>query len=375
MNLVPANSLSAGFFSEQAELENAALRVLRSGWYILGTETECFEEEFAEWLGVPFAVGVANGTDALMLALRVSGVGVGDGVFTVSHTAVATVAAIEMLGATPLLVDVDRQTLTMCPDSLRSAVHCAAGYGIPLKAVVPVHLYGHPCDIKAIMEVAEHFGLQVIEDCSQSHGAEFAGRKTGSFGHLAAFSLYPTKNLGAFGDAGVIATGDSVLAEQLRMLRQYGWKERNNSEMPGVNSRLDELQAALLRVRLRSLDARTKRRQSIARQYEQQFGMLLQTPVIKPHCSHVFHQYVVRSGDRDGLQQRLREAGVATMIHYPKAVHQQTAYAGRLPVVSSLETTESEVPGILSLPMFPEMSDDMVQQVCSAVSACGSRVS
>lgn len=368
--MIPTNDVLAGYNAQSAEIDAAVLRVLRSGWYILGREVEAFECEFAAWLGSGFAVGVANGTDAIMLALKALGVKPGEGVLTVSHTAVATVAGIEMAGAIPLLVDIDPETCTMCPTSLAKAIRVAECCRVVCRAVMPVHLYGHACDMEAICGVVREHGLLLIEDCSQSHGALFRGRMTGTFGDAAAFSLYPTKNLGALGDAGVVTFAEQAAADRTKMLRQYGWQERNRSELPGVNSRLDELQAAILRVRLKGLDAANERRQAIAAIYDRGLrGLPLQLPVCRPDCLHVYHQYVIQTQDRGRLQERLREAGVSTMVHYPHPVHLQPAYASRLPPVDQLTNTERIVPQVLSLPMFPEMTETQASAVVRAVIA------
>lgn len=366
--MIPTNDLLAGYLQHRADIDEAVRRVLGSGWYILGAEVEAFEREFADWVGVGTAVGVANGTDALMLALRASGVQPGDGVFTVSHTAVATVAGIEMAQAVPLLVDIDEQSCTMDARKLMEAIHSAKRLGIRCRAVVPVHLYGNPCDMRSIASVAAEHGLVIVEDCSQSHGARFDGQMTGTFGTAAAFSLYPTKNLAALGDAGVIVSDSPELGRLLRQLRQYGWQERNNSLVPGVNSRLDELQAAILRVRLKHLDEANRQRQEIARVYDKG---LQELPVMLPsrgeNCVHVYHQYVIRVDRRDELQAFCRDQGVSTMIHYPLPVHQQSAYGGRLPNVGTLEVTERLVSSILSLPMSPTQSLETTRRVIKVV--------
>lgn len=369
--MIPTNDLLAGYRTDQEKIDAAVQRVLQSGWYILGNEVESFEHEFAHWLGARHAVGVANGTDALMLALRAAGVRPGDGVLTVSHTAVATVAAIEMASAVPLLVDVEEQYYTIDPNSLEEGIRKAEQMGLTCRAVVPVHLYGQSCDMRAVCRVAEKYGLSVVEDCSQSHGATFEGITTGTIGVAAAFSLYPTKNLGAIGDAGVIVTGCADLAETVKQMRQYGWRERNNSLIAGVNSRLDELQAAILRVKLTGLTTANERRQSIAAAYDAGLkGLNLRLPQARHGCRHVYHQYVVRVNDRDSVQDRLRRRGVATMVHYPRPVHRQAAYEGRLPAVTSLDVTDRIVSEILSLPMFPGLSDEGIAQTIGALQEC-----
>ncbi len=294
------NSPKAGYLAHQQEIDDAIARTLASGWYILGKEVAAFEEEFAAYLGVGHAVGVASGTDGLRLALRALGIGPGDLVFTVSHTAVATVAAIDMVGATPVFVDIDPATFTMHPERLAEAI-AQAPPGQP-KAVLPVHLYGHPADLTAITEICRRHDLRLIEDCSQSHGAVWDGKKTGAWGDIGVFSCYPTKNLGALGDAGVVVTDDAELNTQLRLLREYGWRERYVSAIPGENSRLDEMQAAILRVKLRYLDTGNARRRALAARYDALLADADVTlPQARPEAVPVYHQYVIRSDRRDEL--------------------------------------------------------------------------
>jgi len=257
------NPLLLSYQEHKEEIDAAISRVLESGWYILGEEVRSFEKEFSKYIGVNHGIGVGNGTDAITLALKACGIGPGDEVITVSHTAVATVAAIELSGATPVLIDISPDTYTLDPDHLKEAITPKT------KAVLPVHLYGHPADMDRIIPIAEEHDLYVIEDCAQSHGSIHHRKKTGSLGDIAAFSFYPTKNLGAIGDGGMVVTDDANLAEQVRLLRQYGWKERNKSSIPGLNSRLDEVQAAILRVKLQYLDSENLRRRSIANIYKQ----------------------------------------------------------------------------------------------------------
>lgn len=283
---------------------------------------------------------MANGTDALRLALESAGVRPGDRVATVSHTAVATVAAIELAGAVPVLVDIDPATFTIDVNQLKKLRN--------IRAIVPVHLYGHPANMRAILE----HGAPVIEDCAQSHGASIDGRKTGTFGAAAAFSFYPTKNLGALGDGGAIATNDSKIAERARLLREYGWRERYVSEIRGVNSRLDALQSAILRVKLRHLDAENARRREIAAEYSSALANSgLKLPADAP--GHVYHQYVIRSTERDALRAKLAAQGIGTLIHYPVPVHLQPAYVHLQR--GAMQQTESAAREVLSLPMYPEL--------------------
>jgi len=358
----------ARYRARRVEIDEAIQRVLESGWYILGREVEAFEQEFVAYLGARHAIGVASGTDGLHLALRACGIGPGDGVVTVSHTAVATVAAIELAGAIPILVDIDPDSYTMAPQSLEDALRvCARDDQLAgrVKAVIPVHLYGRSADMAAIGSITRKHGLRVIEDCSQAHGAVYEGDKVGTLGDLGVFSLYPTKNLGALGDAGVVSTSDAELAERICMLREYGWRQRNHSELAGLNSRLDELQAAVLRVGLRYLDADNAARRALAALYDSAFsGSPLVPPLQDARGPSVYHQYVIQTQGRDALRARLKEAGVQTLIHYPESVHQQPAYAGRLPAVVPLEHTEAAVRRILSLPMYPELTAESAHRVC-----------
>jgi dTDP-4-amino-4,6-dideoxygalactose transaminase len=366
---VPQANPGASYRALQAEIDEAVQRALASGWYILGQEVRAFEAEFAAWLGCGGVTGCGNGTDAIALALRGLGIGTGSTVVTVSHTAVATVAAVEMVGATPLLVDIDPVHFTMDPHEL-SAVLAGPPPGLPpIRAVLPVHLYGQPADLDAIAATCRQHGALLIEDCAQAHGARLHGRRVGTFGDAATFSFYPTKNLGALGDGGAVATPDAARAGELAALRQYGWHKHYISDSAGVNSRLDELQAAILRVKLRHLDAGNARRQEIAAQYDSALaGSSIAAPVRRPGAEHVYHLYVVRTARRDAVQARLREAGIGTGIHYPMPVHQQPAYAGRVATgPSGLHHTEAASREILSLPLYPELTDQQVAAVCRAL--------
>lgn len=360
--MIPQSNPKAGYLAHQAEVEAAIARVLHSGWYILGEEVAAFEREFASALGASWGVGVANGTDAVELALRACGVAAGDAVLTVSHTAVATVSAIARIGAYPLFVDIDPRRYTMAPESLRAVLNTPQG--AVAKAVVVVHLYGQPADMPPIMSTTCERGLPVIEDCAQAHGAALAGRPVGTWGEMGCFSFYPTKNLSALGDGGALIGNDTAQGEQVRLLREYGWRTRYVSEEFGLNSRLDELQAAILRVKLSYLDRDNARRQSIARQYDAALDRL---PLVRPSrykdCDHVFHQYVVGVDGRDALREALRTQGVGSLVHYPLAVHQQPAYSNPAWRPIALPHTESTVGRILSLPMYPELSDEQVGEI------------
>ena len=366
MEPIPQTNPKANYLAHKEAIDEAIARVLESGWYILGGEVAAFEREFAAYLGGRHAVAVASGTDALYLALRACGVGPGDFVCTVSHTAVATAAAIRLCGASPIFVDIASDRYTMDPDRLEDSIRRFRG-GL-LKAVVPVHLYGYPADMRAILEIARRHGLRVVEDCAQSHGADFQGKRTGTWGNIAAFSFYPTKNLGALGDGGMVVTGDPDLAERVRLLREYGWKERYISSVDGVNSRLDELQAAVLRVKLRHIDVENGYRMKVAEVYHSLLsGSGLILPRTDPESTHVYHQYVVRTSRRDALKAHLTERGIGTLIHYPVPVHRQPAYAERLRGAQPLPNTEEIAGQILSLPMFPELGEEKARIVAREI--------
>ena len=360
--MIPQANPHAQYISHQAEIDQAIARVLEKGRYILGEEAAAFEHEFADYLGVRFGVGVGSGTEALHLALRACGVGPGDEVITVAHTAVATVAAIELCGATPVLMDIDPRSFTLDPTKLEAAITPAT------RAVIPVHLYGQSADLEPILSIARKRRVRVIEDCAQSHGAMYDGRRTGAWGDMACFSFYPTKNLGAIGDGGFVATDDPQLAENARLLREYGWRERYVSDVAGWNTRLDELQAAILRVKLRALDADNARRRCLAAMYDEWLAACpVVLPMEMPYGQHVYHLYVVRAERRDALRVFLKERGIGSLIHYPVPVHLQPAYRGRLGDVGSLPETERAAREVLSLPMFPELTEAEVRQVAEAV--------
>lgn len=370
---VPVANPGAGYLALKPEIDAAVARALASGWYILGAEGKAFEAEFAAWLGTERAVGCANGTDALALALRALDIGPGCTVVTISHTAVATVAAIEMVGATPLLVDIDPAHYTMDPAELSEVLGHPPGHLPPIRAVIAVHLYGQSADLDAILPICARHGVALIEDCAQAHGATWRGQKLGTFGAIGTFSLYPTKNLGALGDGGIVATNDTARADRLMALRQYGWHQHYISDEVGVNSRLDEIQAAILRVKLKYLDAQNTRRQNIAAAYDAALtGTALHKPARRANASHVFHLYVTRTQHRAEIQAQLRAAGIASGIHYPAPVHVQPAYRGRIALgPSGCAATERAATEILSLPMFPELSDAQILTVTTALTALG----
>ncbi len=354
----------AQFEALRQELMPVLERVSASGWYILGEEVARFESAFAAYTGAAQSIGVANGTDALALALRAVGVQPGDEVISVSHSAVATTAAIELIGAVPVFCDIDSATRGMDPQGLQPLLSTRT------KAIVPVHIYGQPCAIVEIAAFAKRNGLALVEDCAQAHGARVDGRHVGTFGDLGAFSFYPTKNLGAMGDGGAVITNDAHLAERVRLLRQYGWRERYVSEIAGWNSRLDEMQAALLSVKLKHLENWNERRRAIAQHY---CGVLdgerLTAPPTCPGTLPAMHLCVIESNERGPLQEWLRERGILCGIHYPQAIHQQPAYAKRVRTAGKLERTEYLYRRILSLPLYPELSDTQVERVAGAIKA------
>ena len=362
MSTVPFNDLRRQAVGLPDAIDTAIRRVLDRGWFILGEELRCFEQEFAAYCGAAYAVGVASGTEALYIALKAIGVEPEDEVITVANTCVPTVAGIAMTGAKPVLVDVDHVSRTMSPDGLARAVTPRT------KAIVPVHLYGQPADLPAILSVAGKYGIPVVEDAAQAHGARIGGRHAGTLGSAGCFSFYPTKNLGALGDAGMILTNVSDLADRARLLRNYGQRERNRSEGPGINSRLDELQAAVLREKLPHLDEWNARRREIAGRYslllrEAQVG--LPTPVAGTESAH--HLFVIEVARRDLFREACRLRGVETAIHYPLPVHLQPAYAflgygrGDFPVSEALCQT------VVSLPLFPELADEEIETVARVV--------
>jgi dTDP-4-amino-4,6-dideoxygalactose transaminase len=358
-----ANPL-AQFHSYQDEIEAVVLKVLRSNRYILGEEVEALETEFADYIGVYSAIGVANGTDALEIAIRALNIGPGDEVITVSHTAVATVAAIEAAGAIPVLVDVDPIYYTLNPEQLQEVLTPKT------RAVIAVHIYGQAADLDAISQFCTENNLFLIEDVSQAHGAKWKGKRLGSIGHIACFSCYPTKNLGAIGDAGLITTNDAKLSNKVRTLREYGWQNRYISDHVGRNSRLDELQAAILRIKLRHLDSDNSKRQQIAAQYSKLLdNESMQLPTTKNYAEQVFHLYVIRTAKRNQLIEHLKKLDIQAGIHYPMPIHLQPAYKNHLRTATNMKVTEKLAKEVLSLPMYPELVNQQINYVVKAVNS------
>lgn len=364
MNRIPFLDLKAINAEQRDDLVDAFARVLDKGWYVMGEELAAFETEYARWCGAPHAVGVANGLDALILALRAMDIGPGHEVIVPSNTYIATWLAVSHVGARPVPVEPDESTFNLDPSLIDAAVTPRT------RALMPVHLYGQACDMDAILAVARRRGLRVIEDGAQAHGAAWAGQRIGTHGDAVAWSFYPGKNLGALGDGGAVTTSDSILADRIRVLRNYGSRVKYHNEVIGANSRLDELQAALLRVKLRSLDAGNARRREIASHYTAGLrgpGLIL--PRTSVAAEHVWHLYVVRHPQRDRLAAALSTAGIGTVVHYPVAPHLQPAYASLGYGPGSLPISEGIHREVLSLPIGPTQTDAQTDAVIEAVNA------
>jgi dTDP-4-amino-4,6-dideoxygalactose transaminase len=362
-NSIPLVDLRSQYEPLREEIRNAWDEILNSMNLFLGPNVQAFEREFAEYCGVSNAIGVSDGTSALHLALRACGIGPGDEVITVSHTFIATAEAILLSGAKPVFVDIDPQTYTMDISQIESRLSPNT------RAILPVHLYGQCADMDPILEIASRHGLFVIEDACQAHGAEYKGRKAGSIGNLAAFSFYFSKNLGAYGEAGMVTTNSPELAQGVRMMRDHGSLKRYYHECLGWNGRLDELQAAALRIKLRHLDQWNELRRQNASVYHQALKNLdIVLPSVAAGNRHVYHLYVIQTQNRDALRQYLNERGVGNGIHYPVPVHLQESFAQFSDGYGSLPVTEELVGQILSLPMYPELSREQVNQVSSEIS-------
>jgi len=358
----------AAYLEHENEINDAINKVLRSGHYILGQQVAAFEEELADSLSVSNAIAVGCGTDALQLGLLAHGIGPDDVVITASHTAVATVAAIELCGAHPLLIDIDPESFTISPALLEETIATYDGPG-EVRAIIPVHIYGHAADMRSITDIAHRHGIFVLEDCAQAQGAKYMGLAVGSLGDAAILSFYPTKNLGAFGDGGALISNNSQFSEKAMELRQYGWKERFISHSPGMNTRLDELQAGILRVQLRHLEPQNERRREIAQRYNRSLNQArIETPRIAEDIDHVFHQYVIQSEDRASLMSHLKKQKIGVAIHYPTPIHQQPAYLERIAIgAGGMTHTEAASKNILSLPMYPQLTDSEVDRVCDEI--------
>jgi len=356
---IPLIGLERQIRSIKDELNRAVSRVIEESWFVLGGNLERFEKEFAEYCGTKFAVGMASGTDALLLSLKALDVGPGDEVLVPCNTFIGTAEAVTHAGATPVFVDVDPRTYDIDVSEVKPTAKA--------KAVIPVHLYGQPADMDAIREFAERHDLFVIGDVAQAHGATYKGQKVGSIGDVGCFSFYPTKPLGAMGDGGLVATNEEEVAEKIRQLRNHGRAELNVHLMPGYTSRLDEMQAAILSVKLRHLDEWNSKRREVAGKYDKLLGDLVQvqTPYCIPSAEHVYYLYVVRVSNRDLLRVRLFDFGIETSVHYPTPIHLQPAYRGSCP--HQLRNGEKIAKEILSLPMFAELTDEEIMYVSDAV--------
>ncbi len=361
---VPFVDLKAQYNAIAHEVGTAIDAVLKSGGFILGREVGLFEEEFAAYCETQYAVGVDSGTSALELALRAYDIGPGDEVITTANTFIATALAISHAGAKPVLVDIDPQTYNMDVAQMEQAITPRT------RAIMPVHLYGQPADMDSILAVAEKHNLVVIEDAAQAHGARYKGKRTGSLGHAAAFSFYPAKNLGAFGDGGIVVTSSAETADRLRMLRNYGQRVKYYHDLQGFNRRLDTVQAAVLRVKLQYLDEWNSARRQHADRYSQLLGSVkgVTIPTVADYAEPVWHLYVIRVADRSSLQQQLSDQGISTVIHYPVPVHMQAAYRDLGYAQGAFPVTEEYADQIVSLPMYAELTPDMVERVVQAIS-------
>lgn len=363
MEKIMPNRLDRGFYLYQEEFEKKAIDVLRSGWYVLGNEVKTFEEEFAEYTGSKYCVGLASGLDALWIAFRILGIGAGDEVIVQGNTYIASVMGITMNGATPVFVEPD-EYFNMDASKIEEKITDKT------KAILVVHLYGQASNMGLIMQIAKKYNLRVVEDCAQSHGARFEGQMTGTFGDIGCFSFYPSKNLGAFGDAGAIVTNDAKIAEDVRVYRNYGSEKRYYNRVVGTNSRLDEMQAGLLRVRLSHMDElEAEKRQICERYLNELHNDKIELPKIREGATHIWHQFVIRCKERDALMAYLDEKGIGTIIHYPIPPHLSEAYQylglkeGRLPI------TEQCAKEVLSIPLYNGMTQEEQDKVIDAINA------
>lgn len=361
---IPFLDIHAGYLELKGEFDDAYHRVMDSGWVLLGEETGAFEAEFAAYCQAKHCVAVGNGLDALQLVLRAWDIGPGDEVIVPAHTFIATWLAVSNVGARPVPVEPDEATCNIDPERIEAAITPRT------KAIIPVHLYGQPADMDRVMALAAKHGLKVLEDNAQAQGALYKGRRTGSLGHAAAASFYPGKNLGAFGDAGAVTTDDADLADRVRMLRNYGSTVKYRHELTGLNSRIDELQAAFLRVKLRHLDEWNARRKESARTYISQLSSLnaeLVLPSVLPWADSVWHLFVIRHSQRDALQNHLAGQGIQTIIHYPVPPHLSGAYAGMGFERGDFPIAEKLAGEVLSLPIGPHLTSESIEAVCRAV--------
>jgi len=360
---VPFGDLKLNYLNNQEVIDSATRRVLLSGWFILGKEVEAFEREFAAYCRVQYAVGVGSGTEALHLALLACGVRPGDEVITVANTAVPTISAVSFAGGVPVLVDIDPATYTMNPNRIEERITSRT------KVILPVHLYGQCADMDGICAIAKRYNLFIVEDCAQAHGALYQSNPAGSMGDIGCYSFYPSKNLGAYGDGGMVVTQSSHIDQRIRELRNYGQKERYLHLIKGFNSRLDEIQAAILRAKLPRLEVLNEKRRHIARLYDDAFRDLpwLVRPKEIKGCHHVFHLYVIRVPSRKSFRDYLLTKGISTLIHYPVPIHRQSAYSECLSQERYLPITDMVTPEIVSLPLFPELTPIQISFLIDAV--------
>lgn len=360
---VPFGNLKLNYLQNKTAIDQAIVEVLERGWFILGEAGRQFEEAFAGYCGASFGIGVGSGTEALHLALLASGVKPGDEVITVANTCVPTLSAISFAGAVPVLVDINPETYTMDPEAIEDRITSRT------KVILPVHLYGQCADMDPICAIAHRHGLKVVEDCAQAHGARYLGRVAGTMGEAGCYSFYPSKNLGAYGDAGMVVTQSEDIRDIVKMARNYGEKRRYYHSIKGFNSRMDEMQAAILLARLPHLDEANERRRYIASRYNEAFEDLhiLSRPLEAANRHHVYHLYVVQVPHRDDFQDHLRKKGVGTLIHYPIPIHRQESYAECRGQGIYLMRTDEQAEKIASLPLYPEMTDEQVDRVISAV--------
>lgn len=363
MDKIMPNRLDKGFLMYQQEYETKALEVLRSGWYVLGNEVNSFEKEFAEYIGVKYCVGVASGLDALWLAFRILGIGEGDEVIVPANTYIASVMGITINGATPIFVEPD-EYFNIDSDKIEEKITERT------KAILVVHLYGQAANMPPIMRIKEKYNLKLVEDCAQSHGAGVNGKTTGTFGEIGCFSFYPSKNLGAFGDAGAITTNDPEIARQFKMYRNYGSEKRYYNTVVGANSRLDEIQAGFLRVKLKHMEALLKERETICNRYLREIcNPLIQLPKVRENCGHIWHQFVIRCKGRDRLMKYLEENGIGTIIHYPIPPHLSEAYSYLGYHMGDFPITECYANEVLSIPLYNGMNDEEQSYVIEMINS------
>lgn len=359
---IPLIDLAAQYRAIQPEIDTAIRQVLESGQFILGPTVAALEQEMAAYVGTKHAIGVASGTDALVLGLRALGVGAGDEVIVPTYTFFASAEAVMLVGATPVFVDIEAETY--CIDVQQVAARITPR----TKAIMPVHLYGHPVDMAPLQELARTHNLKLIEDNAQALGATYAGHKTGSLGDVGCISFFPSKNLGGFGDGGMVVTNDDEVAQKVRMLRTHGWRKKYYPEMLGYNSRLDTLQAAILRVKLRYLDKWNERRREFAQLYTDQLAHLnIGLPCERPHARHVYHLYIIQVNEREYIQQYLQERGVASAVYYPQPLHQTAPCQHLMAQPQQFPIAEQASRETLALPLYPEMSEEQVQYVVAVV--------